>query len=290
MPMSPRLLRPISTTHPEAQAWRNAVIANSGAVSGSTLNAVSRFCRSIDAAGIRDRFARLNLFCGSNLNAALVPLYRSTSFGGSVLGNATDTNNGPFVSGDYVESDGLLGATSPGKYLKTGVSPDDIGVATGHLAIAGKGEASSAEALVIGSQAGSPLERYNIIATDVNAFAGNAVTDFNAQARWGQTTGTSYSTGGSASRPSGLFVFTRTSGTRTDLYLNGTSVASSTASVTPGANNLEFYVLAQNNSGAPQLTGNTTCRGYSLGLSMDSSEVAAYDAAWASLQGSLGRT
>jgi hypothetical protein len=36
---------------------------------------VSKFCSAIASAGIRDRFYRLNLFCGSNLNAALVPLY-----------------------------------------------------------------------------------------------------------------------------------------------------------------------------------------------------------------------
>jgi hypothetical protein len=36
---------------------------------------VSKFCSAIASAGIRDHFYRLNLFCGSNLNAALVPLY-----------------------------------------------------------------------------------------------------------------------------------------------------------------------------------------------------------------------
>lgn len=72
MPMSPRLLRPRAGGgfHPEAQDWRNRVITNGGTVSGSTLTAVSNFCRSIDAAGLRDRFYRLNLFCGTGLSAA----------------------------------------------------------------------------------------------------------------------------------------------------------------------------------------------------------------------------
>lgn len=74
MPHSPRLLRPRQTTHPEAAAWAARVVDN-GSTAGTSLAAVSKFCRAIDAAGIRDRFYRLNLFCGSNLNAALVPLY-----------------------------------------------------------------------------------------------------------------------------------------------------------------------------------------------------------------------
>jgi hypothetical protein len=131
MPMSARLLRPRSTGfHPEAQAWRNAVIANGGTVSGSTLTAVSNFCRSIDAAGIRSRFYRLNLFCGTGLSAALVPLYRGQSRTGTQFGDTTDTNNGPFVSGDYVEtgSTGGLNGNGTSKFLATGLNPFDAGM------------------------------------------------------------------------------------------------------------------------------------------------------------------
>jgi hypothetical protein len=76
MAMSPTLLRPRATVHPEAAAWAARVVANGGTV-GNSLAAVSKFCAAIASAGIRDRFYRLNLFCGSNLNAALVPLYRN---------------------------------------------------------------------------------------------------------------------------------------------------------------------------------------------------------------------
>ena len=132
-PMSPRLLRPrASGVHPEAAAWRSAVVANGGTVSGSTLNAVSKFCASIDQAGIRDRFYRLNLFCGSNLNAVLVPLYRGPSRTGAQFGNTTDTNNGPFVSGDYSESSGLKGNASS-KYLETGVAMTFLGTNQLHM-------------------------------------------------------------------------------------------------------------------------------------------------------------
>ena len=144
MPMSPRLLRPRSTVHPEAQSWATRVIANGGTFSGSTLSAVSKFCRDIDAAGIRDKFYRLNLFCGEQLQAALCPLYLSTSRIGSALGQPTDTNNN-FVSGDYTErgsTGGMTRSSGGTKQISTaGFSPNampqiqtlhyGIGISTG---------------------------------------------------------------------------------------------------------------------------------------------------------------
>lgn len=61
----------------DAQNWIDRVYANAGTVSQSTAQAVNAFCNAVDAAGLREKFLRLNLFCGSNLNAALVPLYRN---------------------------------------------------------------------------------------------------------------------------------------------------------------------------------------------------------------------
>jgi hypothetical protein len=93
--------------HPEAIQWVNNAQNNGGNVSFQTLDAVSDFCYSIDYAGIRDRFSRLNLFCGINLAAALVPLY--TYFDTTdILGGDTDTNYS-FVEGDYSSSTGLTG-------------------------------------------------------------------------------------------------------------------------------------------------------------------------------------
>ena len=127
MAMSNKTLRPRVSLHPEAIAWRTAAVANGGTVSGSTLSAVSKFCASIDAAGIRDRFYRLNLLCGSNLSAALVPLYRGPSRTGTQYGNTTETNSG-FVGGDYSEtgaSGGLTGALL--KQLDTGFAALGVG-------------------------------------------------------------------------------------------------------------------------------------------------------------------
>lgn len=132
MPMSARLLRPrAGGLHPEAAAWRSAVVANGGSVSATTLSAVSKFCAAIDTAGIRDRFVRVNLFAGTGLAAAMVPLFRGQSRTGTQFGNTTDTNNGPFVSGDYAEtgaSGGLAAASNTSKYLSTGLIPFNAGI------------------------------------------------------------------------------------------------------------------------------------------------------------------
>lgn len=122
------------TIHPEAADWLVRAQANGGAVSWNTLMAVSRFCYTIASQGLRDRFYRLNLMCGTNLEAVLVPLYRGPQVGGPTFGNATDTNSN-FTSADYVESDGLKGSTSAvtNKYLATGLPMTFLGTNLLHL-------------------------------------------------------------------------------------------------------------------------------------------------------------
>lgn len=114
--------------HPEAINWVNRAQKNEesaldtydgGQISEITLDAVSEFCYAIDAAGIRDRFMRLNLFCGNNLKACVVPLYTNTSMNYAHVGNAVDANNN-FVEGDYNPGTGLTGG--PPRILETGVT------------------------------------------------------------------------------------------------------------------------------------------------------------------------
>jgi hypothetical protein len=135
--------------HPEALDWVNRSQNNGGAViSFATLDAVSDFCYAIDAAGLRDRFSRLNLFAGETwaggpidyLASVLTPLYRGFSFSGTQLGNTTDTNFNFVDNGtDYVPNVGLIGDGS-NKALLTGLSSEASagGVSTfydSHLAV-----------------------------------------------------------------------------------------------------------------------------------------------------------
>ena len=124
---------PPTVSNADAQDWINRVYANGSTVSASTAAAVSAFCDAIDAASIRDRFYRLNLFCGgvsqttAGLNACLVPLYRGQSLAGTQYGNTTDTNNA-FATTDYSEASGLgpQATSSTTKYLDTGFAASSL--------------------------------------------------------------------------------------------------------------------------------------------------------------------
>jgi hypothetical protein len=108
--------------HPDTVSWIARVAANGGSVSRSTVLAVNSFCNDIDLYGLRRRFYRLNLLCGSSLQSALVPLFVSESANATNRGFATDTNVS-FVSADYAETGASAGlnARVQGKYLDTGV-------------------------------------------------------------------------------------------------------------------------------------------------------------------------
>jgi hypothetical protein len=277
MPMNPRLLRPTSTTHPEAQVWRNAVIANGGTVSGSTLNAVSRFCRSIDAAGIRDRFYRLNLFCGTGLNAVLVPLYRGQSRTGTQLGNTTDTNIN-FVSGDYVEtgaSGGLLG-NLVSKYLNTGLAPSALPqVATMHVS-AYRG-------------AGATLARFLISSRDgTDIFEISRRGDGPHQGVIGLTAAAS-NVNEPGQSDGGHYIASRTSATLMEFRKNTGLIASNTNSVTPGASAQPLFVFALNNSGTPSERFPHRIMAYSIGDGLTASQADAFYTALQAFQTALGR-
>ncbi len=278
-PMSPRLLRPRQSLHPEAADWAARVTAAGATYSGSTLTAVSKFCRDIDAAGIRSKFVRLNLFCGNSITAALIPLYRSTAYGGTLAGGTSDTNVN-FVSADYVEtgsSGGIAGGSQAGsKYLKTGLTPDAVGVAQLQFSFYSPTAANAAWG-----------NRYPIGAANS--------TDF-YQLRSLATTADSLSRiGGTASVQSalaaGLTLIQRESSTLLRHYTNGVLAATNTTSTTPGSCAVEFYVFSGNSNGSPVGGAYWATRlcGYAIGTSMTASQVASYTTAMQALQSSLGR-
>ena len=145
MPMNSKTMR-TRTFHPEATAWRKAVIANSGTVSATTMRAVSNFCTAINAAGIRSKFLRLNLVCGNNLAAARTPLYRGASATGTQYGDPADTSVGPLTGTDYSEATGLQGNGSSkaldctiklGTFKTFGTDYDNVHLSVYNRSIAG---------------------------------------------------------------------------------------------------------------------------------------------------------
>jgi hypothetical protein len=267
----------------DADDWASRVVANGGSVSTSTMDAVYRLCMQLSAAGLRDRFFRLNLFCGTGLNAALVPLYRGPSISGTQYGNATDTNNGPFVSGDYTEtgsSGGLLGNGSS-KYLTIGFRMDSLpSINSVHLSAyqvtAGNGYAA--------------ISAYWQHTSDSTQTRGWEI--FGTSLLLGNT---NYFNPPETSRPA-LFTASRESQTVAYGYFNSRQ-GSLSGSTGGSAAAIEPIVFARNlNSGAPPTTAispalvsSARLGGYSIGNGMTQSQVAAYYGAMQAFQTALGR-
>ena len=282
--MSPRLLRPrAGGAHPDAASWRTRVVANGGSVSSSTFQAVEVFCRSIESAGIRDRFYRLNLFAGSNLSAALVPLYRGPSLGGTQYGNTTDTNSN-FVSGDYSESGAAAGLTGNGstKYLATGLPQTYTGNNAIHQAIGFVPNVGAGYQCFIGA-------RYNLS----NSVA-HEVRGANANFRVSAFSSGQVTAAYSPSSGRNLFLF-NTSNPATaayDSYSRGAVVSTLTmGSGYNAATSGNFMVFAGDTNGTPSGYYSGSADFYSIGARFTSSaQVSDYHAAIAAFRTALSRT
>ena len=280
--MNPRLLVPRATVHPEAAAWRSAVVANGGSVSASTMKAVNDFCSAIDAAGLRDRFYRLNLFCGTGLNACLVPLYRGPSLSGTQYGNVTDTNDN-FVSEDYSESSGLLGnGTSKG--LQTGLLRSAISSdASLHYGVFVYTRASVDNRIYAGYAADNGAYTLSLIqarapATLAMFIANNAVSVGNS---------------GNVSHADGDLMIGCISGVGSGLlrfYINGLSAATGVGRDT-SSSAIQYGVFAYYRDDTETLTGHSDARigGYTFGKNLTDSESAAYATIWDTFLKALGR-
>lgn len=283
MPMNPRLLRPRQTisVHPEAAAWAARVVANGGSVSGSTLNAVSKFCASIAAAGIRDRFYRLNLFCGTGLPACLVPLYRGQSLGGTQFGNTTDTNNGPFVSGDYAEtgSSGGLQGNGSTKYLATGIGQTFAGTNEIHNSLGFTPNIAAGYQCAIGA-------RYNV-SNSVAAEVRGANANFRVAAFSSGVATIAYSP--SSGRNS--LLVNHSSANLFDVYSRGSLLQSLGLGNYIAATTANFLVFAGDTNGTPSAYFSGSADYYSIGLRFTSStQVTAFHAAIAAFRAALSRT
>lgn len=287
MSMSPTLMRPRQSTHPDAADWASRVVSNGGSVSATTLSAVDKFCKSIASAGIRDRFYRLSLLCGTGLNACLVPLYRGPSRTGSQYGNTTDTNaGGLFVSGDYVETTGLTAGTT--RYLNTGLKPDDMPLsAVQAMALSfSHGPIPSADVDPRPMGAHSATDRFSFVLT-VRASASGLMN-----VTLGKTTSINSSSMASGAQPSCSWIASRTSATSLVVYKNAVADVTLSTSVTGIASHANaFFICRNNNAGTPQGDGHAVpYRHYSIGLGLTAAEVVSYEAALAAFRTAIGRT
>ena len=269
----------------DAQDWVNRVYANGGTVSASTAAAVNQFCVDIEAASIRDRFYRLNLFCGTGLNACLVPLYRGQSLGETQFGGTTDTNVGPFVTGDYVESAGLTGTGNNGvgagnsKHLRTGLTPSTVGFSSGHLS-----------AFIFGLNQTAPNQS-GIIAIRDNSNSQRWWLDYRQTSVVAEYTGNNFTTFATpSSATNSHIILSRASLSSMRYFQNGSQVGSEFTTLVSGTGGtVDWPVFATLLDGSP--TGYAPFRmgGYSIGLGMTPAQAASYNTAMQAFQTAMSR-
>ena len=282
----------LAPIHPEAVDWSARVVTQGASVSTATLANVSRLCYAIDAAGIRDRFLRLNVFSGTGLNAAITPLFRGRSLAGPQYGGTVDTNAGgasAFVSGDYSESVGLTAGLYTTKYLDTGFSTSLVTAAQWegmHLSgWHGTTSATETDPYIIGVNNGA-ADRFGL---QLSIRTTAASSD---SARCGKTASVVSTTWANGARPSAFLLAQRTATTMLEFHRNGSINGTNTTTATGIASvSFPFAVFRLNNSGS--VLGDQpgmAIRHYSIGLAMTAAQVAAFYSAMLAYNTSMGRT
>jgi len=275
--------QPLAGINADAQDWQTRVIAAGGTVSATTFTAVNNFCNAITAAGIRDRFYRLNLFCGDNLTAALVPLYRGPSLAGTQYGNTTDTNNS-FGSGDYVETGTIAGGLKGGspKYLNTGFPVNTVPTSGRHLAVYEIVRGATQFDIAIGAEGPGQLSQQFSL--------GTGATGANYGFRY--SSGTNFKFDSDYTQKGAMYIGSQT-GTTGSLYKNGAAVTTTDNGTNDGlggtTNNSSLYVFALNRANSLADYSGGTFGAYSVGLDMTAAQALAYYNAMQTFQTALTR-
>jgi hypothetical protein len=283
-----------TVSNADAQDWINRVYANGGTVSAATAAAVNAFCDAIDAAGIRDKFYRLNLHTGgttgsaAGLAASLVPLYRGPSLGGTQYGSTIDAQSlVPFVAADYSTTDGLFAGLNTNKYLDTGLATNTLPQSVyqamhlsawhGNVAFPG-----GTDPCLIGAY-NSSVDRNEI---HISMRATPAADD----ARLGQVAQVFSVTQCSGTRYPASYIASRTSPTSLRLYRNGVFESETTTSVTSPGNSFPLWVHRRNATGTPsgEQIG-LSIWAYSIGAGMTAQQVTDYYNAMTAFNTAMGR-
>jgi hypothetical protein len=265
------------TIHHEAIDWATRVSANGGTISTTVLRAVSDFCAAADRGAFRSAMYRLNLFCGGNLSGCLVPLYRSTSFGGATFGNATDTNNN-FVSADFIETGtgGGLKGNGTTKWLGTGAGSNVIpSLLSSHLSVSGTGMEAAASGVYrdfIGVYGGTTASTFTIQNnSSANRYAGI-----------GNFSGTNFGFNATEAHA----IASRTSATAMTSYRSGVSIGTDATSAGDTRVATQIGVFGRGDYGASTAA---TLRMYSFGNGLNATQAAAFSAAVIAFNNALGR-
>jgi hypothetical protein len=243
----------------------NARIIASG---GTTLTAAQWagtywFVRSLIEANIWGKFQRINPLLGG-LAGAVVPLTYS-------IGNSLDTLTN-FVSGDYGDTTGLTGNGS-NKYLNTTAALADPSTGAFGWYLRNSMD-TSATRIPMGCR------------TSTQTYRALQATTPNYTCTWGTNAGASTVAG---AMPTGCWHLDRSSASRLDLYLNGTSVASRTTSTTTGVIPWTIYAYAQNDTGTATGYADASLGIYWISATLTATQAAALSTIVTNYMTALGR-
>lgn len=269
--------------HPDVTNWLNTISLVGGSASSTTISALNTFCNSIDAAGLRNKFYRLNLFCGNNLASCLVPLYVNTVWNLPVLGFSVDTNFN-FVAADYVESGSTGGLKGNGsnKGLLTGLKQSMIGFLY-NIHCSTYFETSDGSSATM-RYCGCFATNHTLMnETSSNTIGGRVGDNF-------------YFSGTLSASPAGNqgghHITSRTLQNDARHFRNGVSIVQRTDSITATTETSQQYGVfgaATDNIGGFNSLTSRRLRSYSFGLGFSASEALAYYNALQTFQTSLGR-
>jgi hypothetical protein len=265
--------------HPDVTSWLNTISLVGGSASSSTIAALNNFCNSIDSAGLRNKFYRLNLFCGNNLTSCLVPLYvnvSSTTIPAFGFGYSIDQNVG-FVSNDYIEtgSNGGLQGDGVAKQLIVGLTPDQIGSSTGHMSAYIPTVTGTTLARIMGAGTVSPGSLYGLERQSGTSAIYGLYGDTSRQV--------------ASSTQSGHYIVTRTSPTALTMYNNGSATQTDSFSANARTSLFDIRIFVRNFSLSLQNFWPFRILSYSIGTSMNSVDALAYYNAIQAFQTALGR-
>lgn len=248
--------------HPEIVSFKARVAALGGSVSASVLSAADALVRDIYKAGLRSKIRRLNLFLGSNLNAAMVPLFFNADGSAVPIGASADTNNN-FTSGDFTSS-GLTG-NGINKFISTGYIP---GSHTSLLDSAHYGVFSSTNNTAVDALLGANDPGTNSI---ISLWGRNASNNtYSSHHISGQSTPVSV-----LNDVSGLLLINRAAPAQYLYYRNGTAL-SPLVYPSHARTSQPLYIFCRNNNGTPANFSAKTLTGYTFGEGMSPEEITVY--------------
>ena len=222
----------------EASTYFAAIATAGSTITTANKAAVNGFIAGCKADGIWTAIKASCLLAGpDSLAGALVPLV-----------GAAPTNNGPFVSGDYSRTTGLVGNGT--KYLNANRTSLDDNVDNNHQSVWITSLGDDIKSF-LGFGAATATGTSHLFSNTGSFFARNRATN-------------SLSAG---VRSTGFLGSSRNNSTSCDVRANGTTSGYSVTSSTPASSSI--FVFARSQSGTPAIISNARLSFYSIGESIN---------------------